>query len=122
MFAEVKSTLPISGDDYDAEIIMQIKAAALDLTTSAEIRLPGTIAISRTLEAATTSEPEHWVVTDRSTVKDELVMTAISVWCQMRIGNPPNYSNLMQAYNSLKGQMRLSQKYTRYDGRATECG
>ena len=122
MFAEVKSTLPISGDDYDAEIIMQIKAAALDLTTSAEIRLPGTIAISRTLEAATTSEPEHWVVTDRSTVKDELVMTAISVWCQMRIGNPPNYSNLMQAYNSPKGQMRLSQKYTRYDGRATECG
>ena len=41
MFQEVKSTLPISGDDYDAEIIMQIKACALDLTTSAEIQLPG---------------------------------------------------------------------------------
>ena len=39
MFAEVKESLPISGDDYDAQIITQIKAAALDLTTSAEIRL-----------------------------------------------------------------------------------
>ena len=48
MFAEVKAMLPISGDSYDAEIIMQIKAAALDLTTSAEIVLPGVIAIKRT--------------------------------------------------------------------------
>ena len=115
MFAEVKATLPVSGDDYDAEIIMQIKAAALDLTTSAEIRLPGTIAISRTLREATTSEPEAWIVTDHSTVKDELVMTAIAVWCQMRIGNPPNYDNLLRAYESLKGQMRLSKRYTHYD-------
>ena len=115
MFAEVKATLPVSGDDYDAEIIMQIKAAALDLTTSAEIRLPGTIAISRTLREATTSEPETWIVTDHSTVKDELVMTAIAVWCQMRIGNPPNYDSLLKAYESLKGQMRLSRRYTHYD-------
>ena len=123
MFAEVKSTLPVSGDDYDAEIIMQIKAAALDLTTSAEIRMPGTIAISRTLRAATTAEPEEWVVTDHSTVKDELVTTAIAIWCQMRIGNPPNYDNLLRAYESLKGQMRLSKNYTHYgNGEGFGCG
>ena len=114
MFAEVKSLLPISGDDYDAEIIMQIKAAALDLTTSAEIELPGTISITRTLVAATTSEPEHWVITDNSTLKDPLAITAISVWCNMRIGNPPNYDNLLKAYESLKGQLRLSKSYTQY--------
>ena len=118
MFAEVKETLPVSGDDYDAQIIREIKAAALDLTTSAEIVLPGTISIQRTLQAATTSEPEHWIVTDNSTLKDELIITAISVWCNMRIGNPPNYDNLRKAYESLKGQLRLSKTY---NGGVSEC-
>ena len=102
MFKEVKGTLPISGDGYDAEIIMQIKAAALDLTTSTEIVLPGVISISRS---------DQGVVTDNSTVTDELITTAIAVWCQMRIGNPPNYDKLRQAYYELKGQLRLSKAY-----------
>ena len=47
MFQEVKDALPVSGDAYDAQIIREIKACALDLTTSAEITLPGTISITR---------------------------------------------------------------------------
>ena len=120
MFAEVKESLPISGDDYDAQIIREIKACALDLTTSAEIVLPGAIAISRTLVAATTSEPEHWEITDDSTLTDELIIAAISTWCNMRIGNPPNYDNLLKAYESLKGQLRLSKSYTSYGEVTTE--
>ena len=115
MFAEVKGTLPISGDDYDGEIIMQIKAAALDLTTSAEIQLPGTIAITRTQ-----SQGGEWTITDNSTLTDELIITAISIWCNMRIGNPPNYDNLLKAYESLKGQLRLSSTYTQYGEVTTE--
>jgi len=111
MFQEVKDTLPISGDDYDAQIIREIKACALDLTTSAEITLPGTISITRD---STTGN-----VTDNSTLADELIITAISVWCNMRIGNPPNYDNLLKAYESLKGQLRLSKTYTVY-GEADE--
>ena len=122
MFAEVKESLPISGDDYDAQIIREIYACVLDLTTSTEIVLPGAIAISRTLEAATTSEPEHWVITDNSTLKDPLAITAISVWCNMRIGNPPNYDQLRAAYEALKGQMRLSRRYTQYEGADVICG
>lgn len=106
MFAEVKAMLPISGDGYDQEIITQIKAAALDLTTSAEIVLPGVISISK----------EGQTVTDNSTLTDELVITAIATWCNMRIGNPPNYDNLLKAYESLKGQMRISKNYTNYGG------
>lgn len=116
MFAEVKESLPISGDAYDAQIIREIKACALDLTTSTEIVLPGTISITRTLEPATTSEPEEWVITDSSTLTDELIITAISIWCNMRIGNPPNYEQLLKAYESLKGQMRLSRTYTTTGG------
>ena len=109
MFQEIKDMLPISGDDYDAEIIMQIKACGLDLTTSAEIKLPGDIDITREQ-----NQGGEWVITDNSTITDDLIMTAISIWCNMRIGNPPNYDNLLKAYESLKGQLRLSKTYTTY--------
>ena len=120
MFAEVKESLPISGNDYDAQIIREIKACVLDLTTSAEIVLPGEVDITRTHEAATTSEPERWVITDNSTLTDALIITVICTWCNMRIGNPPNYDNLLRAYESLKGQLRLSKSYTQYGEATTE--
>ena len=124
MFAEVKESLPISGDDYDAQIIREIKSCALDLTTSTEIVLPGEIDITRTQnQPATTTEEPTWTITDNSTLKDELIITVISIWCNMRIGNPPNYEMLLRAYNSLKGQLRLSSRYNREqepdDGEAT---
>jgi len=121
MFAEVKESLPISGDDYDAQIIREIKACALDLTTSAEIVLPGEIDITREQQQPTTSEEEPtWVITDDSTITDELIITVISIWCNMRIGNPPNYADLLKAYESFKGQLRLSKTYTSYEGATTE--
>ena len=106
MFAEVKGMLPVSGDDYDKEIALQIKAAALDLTRTAEIILPGEIDIS--------VDADSGAVTDNSTVEDDLIITAIATWCQMRIGNPPNYDNLLKAYESMKGNLRLSWHYTDY--------
>jgi hypothetical protein len=108
VFTEVKDSLPISGDEYDAQIIREIKACALDLTTSAEIQLPGEIAITRTQNQQT----GVWTITDNSTITDELIIAVISTWCNMRIGNPPNYDNLLKAYESLKGQLRLSKTYT----------
>lgn len=121
MFAEVKGMLPVSGDGYDAEIITQIKACVRDLTATAEIVLPGTVSIQRTLVAATTSEPEHYVITDNSSLKDDYVITVIAIWCNMHIGNPPNYDNLRQSYRDMKGSMRISRQYTRYGG-ADGCG
>lgn len=108
MFAEVKSMLPVSGDAYDPDIVMQIKAAALDLTRTAEIILPGEIDISINATSG--------AVTDNSTLDDELIITAIATWCAARIGNPPNYDNLLKAYESMKGNLRLSRDYTDYGG------
>ena len=116
VFTTVKAMLPVSGDAYDGEIVTQIKAAVLDLTKTAEIVLPGEVDITRTHQAATTSEPEQWVITDSSTLTDELAVTAIATWCNMRIGNPPNYDNLLKAYESMKGSMRISGAYTNYGG------
>ena len=123
MFAEVKDSLPVSGDGYDGEIIRQIKAAVLDLTSSTEIQLDGVVDITRepvfeTDETSGEEEITGWEIVDNSTIDDELVITAISVWCNMRIGNPPNYNELREAYNSLKGQMRLSSRY----GGERRCG
>ena len=103
MFAEVKDMLPVSGDDYDAQLITKIKAAALDLTRTSEIIMPGEINISLNAETG--------VISDTSTVTDELIITAIATWCTMRIGNPPNYDQLRAAYESMKGSMRLSGSY-----------
>ena len=116
MFAEVKELLTfINGDEYDGQIIAEIKACALDLTTSAEIVLPGVIDITRTQQ-----QGGIWTITDNSTINDELIIKTIAVWCNKEIGNPPNYENLQAAYRSLKGQLRLSHTYTTYGEVTTE--
>lgn len=111
MFKEVKSMLPVSGNGYDAEIILQINAAALDLTRTAEIVLPGEINIVRA---------DDGTVTDTSTVTDALVTTAIATWCNMRIGNPANYDNLLKAYEAMKGALRISGSYTDFEPESDE--
>ena len=113
LFETVKESLPVSGNLYDGQIITQIRAAVLDLTTSTEIVIDGVVDISR--DAVT------GVVTDNSTIEDELLITAISVWCNMHIGNPPNYDKLLESYNSLKGQMRMSSKYNGGGDNRCEC-
>ena len=57
------------------------------------------------------------MITDSSTVTDDLIIKTIAVWCNKEIGNPPNYDALCKAYNSLKGQLRLSKDYTTYGKR-----
>ena len=102
MFAEVKSQLPVSGNGYDRDIIIQIRAAVADLTKTSDIVLPGVVNISISNQG---------VITDNSTLKDEYAITAIALWCNMHIGNPPNYDNLLKAYNTMKGNMRMSKEY-----------
>ena len=104
MFTDVKEMLqnPVSGDDYDKQIILNIYACALDLERTAEIVIPGDINITI----------NNGVVTDTSTVTDELIILAIATWCSMNIGNPANYDQLHAAYESLKGRLRLSKHYT----------
>ena len=106
MFAEVKAGLPVSGDAYDGQIVTQIYAAVLDLSRTAEIVIPGEVSISM--------DAQTGAVTDNSTVTDAYVITAVTLWCQMNIGNPPNYDKLLSAYETIKGNMRLSDHYTVY--------
>ena len=114
MFAEVKELLTfIDGDEYDGQIVEEIKACALDLTRTTEIVLPGIIDITRTKVLGV------WTITDNSTITDEYVIKVIATWCNKEIGNPPNYENLQRSYNSMKGSMRLSKFY---NGREEAAG
>ena len=115
MFAEVKELLTyVEGDEYDGKIIAEIRACALDLTRTAEIVLDGEINIVRSLVPATSTEAAHWEITDGSTVRDPLILKTIAVWCDKEIGNPPNKEMLEKAYDSLKGRLRMSRRYTNY--------
>ena len=113
MFQEVKGGLPVSGDGYDAQIIQLIKAAVKDLTATAEITLDGVVDITREQQTVTvgTQTQTVWVITDNSTIEDELAITAITAWVNMHLFNPPNYDNLAKSYNAIKGSMRLSGDY-----------
>ena len=106
MFAEVKKMLQnrISGDSYDEQIILWIKAAVADLQMD-QIVLDGVCDISREQNQG------MWEITDNSTIEDELVYAACATYCSMNIGNPPNHENLLATYKGLKGQMRMSRKY-----------
>lgn len=114
LFDRVKNALPVSGNKYDGQIITQIRAAVLDLTRTSEIVIDGVVDIE--LDTST------GVVTDNSTIEDELIITAITVWCNMHIGNPPNYDRLLESYKSLKGSMRISSDYTDYGRGGGTCG
>lgn len=107
MFAEVKAMLQnrISGESYNEQIVLWIKAAIRDLTMD-QIVLDGVCSIS-----CTRGQDGRVTVTDDSTIYDENVFAACATYCSMNIGNPPNHENLLQTYNTLKGNMRMSRKY-----------
>ena len=102
MLKEAKKALRVTNPIYDTEIAALLMAGANDLQIAGVV-LPGTVTFTIGTDDA---------VADTSTLTDELIITAISIWCNMRIGNPPNYDNLLRAYESLKGQLRLSKSYT----------
>lgn len=107
MFAEVKAMLQnrISGESYNEQIVLWTKAAIRDLTMD-QIVLDGVCSIS-----CTRGQDGRVTVTDNSTIEDETVFAACATYCSMNIGNPPNHESLLQTYNTLKGNMRMSRKY-----------
>ena len=106
MFAEVKAGINIKGNAYDVQIRQQIYAAVKDMTATADISLPGDVNIS--------IDENTGAVTDNSTLTDAYAITAITAWCILHIGNPPNYKELLDSYNTIKGNMSRSSEYSAY--------
>lgn len=126
MLAEVKKALPYDGTLDDGELARLCSAGAMDMTTRGVI-LPGTVDF--TYSQKVWEDPEtgsfeiDWntglprcveVVTDNSTLTDDLCMRAIITYVKMHFGNPPNYDKLKESYEIQLGQLMVSGDYTDY--------
>lgn len=100
MLKEAKLALRVTADAYDAEIMSLLAAGAADLEI-AGVRLHGRI--NYTVSTAG--------VTDLSTLKDPLETRAILTYAAMRFGNPPNYDQLREAYETQKVQLMHATGY-----------
>ena len=104
MLKEAKKALRVTSTYYDSEIASLLMAGANDLAI-AGVQLPGEVTF-------TVSSSD--VVTDTSTLTDELAMRAVITYAQMRFGNPPNYQQLADAYDLQKVQLMHATGYTDY--------
>ena len=104
MLKEAKKALRVTASYYDSEIAHLLMSGANDLKI-AGVTLPGTV--SFTIGTNDT-------VTDLSTLTDALAMRAVITYAQMRFGNPPNYQQLADAYDTQKVQLMHAAAYTNY--------
>lgn len=123
MLKEVKRSLPVFGTAHDAEIARLCKTAAMDLEARGVI-LPGRVEFSidevpmfddhgNRMSDPDTDEPAVVIsVTDLSTLKDELIISAICAYVRANLGNPPNYAQLKASYDEQKAQLMMTSGYT----------
>ena len=104
MLKEAKKALRGTATYSDSEIASLLMAGANDLTIAGVV-LPGTVSF-------TVSSSDD--VTDVSTLTDELAMRAVITYAAMRFGNPPNYEQLRDAYETQKVQLMHASGYTDY--------
>ena len=104
MLSEAKKALRVTVNNYDAEIAALLMAGASDLEM-AGIVLPGTVTFSL----------QNDTVTDNSTLTDPLSQRAVFTYAAMRFGNPPNYEQLRDAYETQKCQLMHARAYTDYE-------
>ena len=104
MLKEAKKALRVTIDNFDTEIASLLMAGANDLAI-AGVQLPGTVSFTIGTNDA---------VTDVSTLTDDLAMRAVITYAAMRFGNPPNYQQLADAYDTQKVQLMHADGYTDY--------
>ena len=104
MLKEAKKALRVTVNNFDSEIAHLLMSGANDLQIAGVV-LPGEVAFTIGTDDA---------VTDTSTLTDDLAMRAIITYAAMRFGNPPNYDQLMDAYDTQKVQLMHAAAYTNY--------
>ena len=103
MLNEVKLALRVKTSIYDGEIARLILAAVGDLGI-VDVQAAG---VSLSIAATTTGE----VVTDNSTITDQLLIRAIITYVRMHFGSPDDYDKLERSYNEQKAQLITATGY-----------
>lgn len=103
MLKETKTALRISTDAYDGEIARLIMAAVGDL---------GIVHVEAAGVSLTVTETEgREVVTDESTITDQLLIRAIITYVRLHFGSPDDYDRLERAYSGQKAQLITARGY-----------
>ena len=95
---QVKLALRVTVTAYDAEIAGLINAAAMDLKHTAGVDTDG-------VSITVTFSQGAFVVTDASTITDELIIRAIITYVRQHFGSPDDHDRLKQAYDEMKAQL-----------------
>lgn len=103
MLSETKLALRIKTDIYDGEIARLILAAVGDLGI-VDVEAAG---VSLTVAATTAGE----IVTDDSTITDQLLIRAIITYVRLHFGSPDDYDRLERSYNEQKAQLITASGY-----------
>lgn len=103
MLSETKMALRIKTNVYDGEIARLIEAAVGDLGI-VDVDAAG---VSFIISATTTGE----IVTDNSTITDQLLIRAIITYVRLHFGTPDDYDKLERSYNEQKAQLITASGY-----------
>ena len=128
MLKECKKALPYNGTLADGELARLCMAGAMDLQTRGVIFPDGqevsfTIAEENYIDPETKETETDPVtgetrtiekVTDNSTLTDDLCMRAVITYVKAHFGNPPNYDNLRESYETQLAQLMVTDGYTDY--------
>lgn len=87
--AKIKLALRITTDDFDSEICSLIAAALQDLGIAG--------------------------VNEYVSLKDPLVLLAVTTFVKMHFGEPDEYERLKKSYDEQKAQMSMSSNYTTWE-------
>ena len=110
MLKEAKKAMRVTVPNFDDEIMRLCQAGHDDL------KIAGVVASG----TVTFTESTSGAVTDTSTVTDPLTQRAIITYAAMRFGNPPNYEQLREAYETQKVQLMHATGYTDYQDGESE--
>ena len=103
MLNETKMALRVKTSIYDGEIARLILAAVGDLGI-VDVAAAG---VSLSIAATTTGE----IVTDNSTITDQLLIRAIITYVRVHFGSPDDYDKLERSYNEQKAQLITATGY-----------
>ena len=110
MRKEATKAMRVTVPNLDDEIMRLCQAGYDDL------KIAGVVASG----TVTFTESTSGAVTDTSTVTDPLTQRAIITYAAMRFGNPPNYEQLREAYETQKVQLMHATGYTDYQDGESE--
>lgn len=111
MLKEAMLAMRITNDKYKPEVCRLLKSAEKDLRI-AGVKISGKCAFEITESTNQQTNTTTVTVTDRSTIRDENVQTAMFTYCRIHFGSPQDRDKLEASYDLQRRQLANATGYT----------